>query len=165
MHDIVIMNLYSISGGRGLIGVNHGNKHYVVSFKQEKTAQRVKNSVHFEPRLYLERSIIEDVSFEVNTALETIGIKSDVDEIMVDTAAKLTVMKNKDTWLETPPDESEELEIVPVPYESFFLYPFENNLGIILQHDLYSEDSDKFVFLCSVVDPCGIYLKDMSTML
>lgn len=154
------MNLYSISGGRGLIGVNHGNKHYVVSFKQEKTALRVKNSVNFEPRLYLERSIIEDVAFEVNTALETIGIKSDVDEIMVDTAAKLTVMKNKDTWLEPP-----EFEIVPVPYESFFMYPFENNLGIILQHDLYSEDHDKFVFLCSVVDPCGMYLKDISTML
>ena len=128
------MNLYSISSGNGgLIGVTHSQKHYVVSFKQERTARRVKKTIHTQPRLYLERSIIEDVAHDVNTALKSIGIQSDVPNIMVDTAAKLTILKDKDYG--DPDSEMMPLEIVTVPYESFFMYPFENNLGIIMQYD------------------------------
>lgn len=159
------MNLYSISSGNGLIGVNHAQKHYVVSFKQERTAQRVKKNVHSQPRLYLERSIIEDVAHDVNTALKSIGIHSDVPNIMVDTAAKLTILKDMQSAEPYHQDYSPqmtELEIVTVPYESFFLYPFENNLGIIMQYDLFLEDSEKYVFLCSVVDPCGLSLNNAS---
>jgi hypothetical protein len=156
------MNLYSISSGNGgLIGVTHSQKHYVVSFRQERTAQRVKKAVHIQPRLYLERSIIEDVAHDVNTALKSIGIHSDVPNIMVDTAAKLTILKDTDAndQYHHGSPEASPFDIITVPYESFFMYPFENNLGIILQYDLFLEDSEKYVFLCNVVDPCGLYLK------
>jgi len=158
--------MFSISSGNGgLIGVNHAQKHYVVSFKQEKTAQRVKENLHLQPRLYLERSVIEDVAYDVNTALKSMGLQSEVPNIMVDTAAKLTVLKDtqakarrQDTISSS--DLDLDLEIVTVPEESFFMYPFENNLGIIMQYDLFLEDPEKYVFLCSVVDPCGLYLEN-----
>lgn len=146
--------MYTIrSTDHGLVGVNHAQKHYVVGFKRIAMAHKVNRLIHEAPKLYLERSEIIDVSQEVCGKLKDIGLMTEIPSILVDTAAKLTVLKSNS-------DEAryKQTEVQRIATEDMFMYPFERNLGVIMEYDLYSEDSEKFVFLCNVIDPCGVIL-------
>ena len=116
-------------------------------------AHKVNRLIHEAPKLYLERSEIIDVSQEVCGKLKNIGLMNEIPSILVDTAAKLTVLKSNI-------DEAryKQTEVQRIATEDMFMYPFERNLGVIMEYDLYSEDSEKFVFLCNVIDPCGVIL-------
>lgn len=144
--------MYSIrSNTQGLIGVSHAQKHYVVGFKRVSMANKVNRLIHQAPKLYLERSKIIDVSRDVYGNLAAMGIQTEIPSILVDTAAKLTVLKDTN-------DVVRDTEVHRLATEEMFMYPFERNLGVIMEYDMYSEDSEKIVFLCNVIDPCGIIL-------
>ena len=152
--------VYTIGCGHSnqLLGVSHGNRWYVVAFPDKNVATIVQNKISIPPRLYLQRSPkTEDISAEVFPQLKAMGIELNDNlyhEIIVDTDAQLTIMKNND-------EDNDNMSllhsvIMSVPDNDFYMYPFNTNVGVIIQRELVSEDEDKYVFSSHIVDPCDL---------
>ena len=138
-----------------MLGISHGHRWYVVAFPNDNITTRIQNKISNPPRLYLQRSSkTEDISSEVIPQLKAMGVDINADlyrEIIVDTDAQLTIMKRD--IVDEPMSNSVIMEVAD---NDFYMYPFNTNVGVIIQRELISEDDDKYIFSSHIVDPCDL---------
>lgn len=144
-------SVYLISGKNGALAVAHNNRHYVVGFSRETTARRVSKTLPpASPKLRLEVSKVEDITHDINFGLRQLGVLDDTTKVAgvtVATNAKLTITK-------CPDCRPEDFSVSAIDRDEFLMYPFEKCLGVVLQNDLYAEDTASYTFLANVIDPC-----------
>ncbi len=144
-------SVYLISGRNGALAVAHNNRHYVVGFSRESTARRVlKTLPPTSPKLQLEVSAVEDITHDINFGLQQLGAldaTTKVAGVTVATNAKLIVTKSPDCH-------QDDFSVSAISRDEFLMYPFEKCLGVVLQNDLYAEDTGRYIFLANVIDPC-----------
>lgn len=144
------MSVYTIATKTGQsLGLAYKTKYYIVGFSRLSTAEVVKRNVSSVcPKLHIEAPHHEDITHDINFGLHQLGILDNfkVKNVSVAMGAKLSIMKGQ-----AAADAG--LHVVKVDYQDFLMYPFQRGLGIILEYDLYWEDTNHYTFLSNIVDP------------
>lgn len=132
--------------GRPLTFVDRTNR-YVVGFPSTYHAQYVQRMIdNSTPDIHLQRSIIHDVTDDVNIGLSNLSQSTRVQHITIDTDAVMSIQKYKK-------DMSGCFDIDQVGMADFMMYPFEQNLGIAMPYEITNDNDDYIVFLSQIVDP------------
>jgi hypothetical protein len=151
--NLINQNVYAIQGKNGYVGCSSRTKNYIVGFQTRIKAHEVKSKIDLEPKIYLERRHIEEITDDINSGLSDIGFSKNelrVKDVTIDVEAKLTILKN----LDGTPRKTKDLKIEQIPVSTFLMFPFDKCLGVIMPYDLWYEDENKYIFLSQVVDPC-----------
>ena len=137
----------------------HGNRlhHYIVGFKSSILARKVHYNIDPEPILRLERAHRIDISNELNTCLDELGISGVDNRVYIDVMSMLYVPKAQHPGGILDPMNDGGFHMEEHPLEDLYMMPFDKNIGIVLPYDLFMEDSKKLVFYCQVIDPVDSY--------
>lgn len=130
--------MYLLKRGSKTLSMKYNDRHYIVGFKTVLMARKVHYSMHPEPKLVMVR---DD---NVTHGITNININLDVN-------ATLFIPKCKGNVLDPMNDGS--FHLSKVSYDNFLLYPFANNIGIIMPYNLEDENEFEFMFKAHVIDP------------
>lgn len=137
--------MYLLKQGNKTLSLKHYDRHYIVGFKTDVMARKVHYSIHPEPKLI----IVRDENVLHGKILKSMGL-TDMN-LNLDVNATLFIPKCKGSTLEPMNDGG--FHLSKVSYESFLLYPFVNNVGIIMPYKLEEENEYEFMFKAQVIDP------------
>jgi len=95
-----------------------------------------------------------DVTHDVKEGLETLNVPFHAQApVTIDTQATLFFPKlTRGSPLD--PENDAGLHMATIDAADFMMYPFENNLGIIMPYDLVQERPHELLFKAQVIDPC-----------
>lgn len=135
-------------------------RYYVVGFQNLMHAKKIQYDIKPEPNLKLYRTEYLNIVSQVNKGLEEFGVDKINSHIVIDTMARLHVpKKNTDVYPSDHEMNDGGFHLSTVSYEDFLMYPFDNNVGIIMPHTLENETETEFVFTSNVVE--STYSTDM----
>jgi len=148
-------HVYALKHASGFVGLQHLDRSYVVGFRSRLYAYRVRDTVHPDMRIKLQKHSPEDVGSEVNFGLKHLGVGINIDErITIDTRAELFVpMKTPHASSKNSPV----IDVVAMEESDFMTMPFSKRIGVVCAHALLEEDDDHAVFLSDVIDPLSQY--------
>lgn len=136
-----------------LLGVKPMQKaNYVVGVQATNLYRRISGSPT--GSMDIRRGFFEDVSQDVNAGLRGRGIEQSYEKIVIDTDAELHVYKGPGPGGPGGPGRE-------VCMEEFIMYPFKNNLGIVMPYRLKGSHAyevngqifDVDVYSANVIDP------------
>jgi hypothetical protein len=139
-------SIYSLKTKNGLFTFPHNNTRYIVGFHSRHHLNRVKEVLQPRTDITLYRNEPEDVSKEVEYGLNQMGISSPSKNIVIDANATLLIPKSVEK-------DKDDMLVIACPYQSFMLFPFTHNMGIVMAHYLEEEDDKVFHFLVDVIEP------------
>lgn len=128
-----------------LIGI-HNN--YMIGTPSPIIYNKIRQNIGNVSKLHVKRSITYNVSEEVNVGLKEFNIMKDYKNIFIDTNAELELIKMYPTTVD-------KLEIIDSM--DFIMYPFQNNLSIMMATDILSENEYKIMFGVSIIEAVDDY--------
>ena len=152
--------MYVLKQGNKSLSLIHCERHYVIGFQSSSMARKVHYNLHpavgtgpSSPNMRLERYEEIDVTQEVKQGLGDLDVPFRAQSVTIDTQATLFLPKHE---VGAPHDPSNDMGIhlSTVDVSDFMMYPFENQLGIIMPYDLVHERPHEFLFKAQVIDPC-----------
>ncbi len=157
-----MQNYYLLKHHKNYFGFVDYEKHYVVGFNQHHLNYLLRNNITKKSKACLIRNHTEDVTQDINAGLIMKGVSQTISGVTIDVGAKLIITKDEEFV-----EKDDVFEIDHVQIDNFILWPFQNNLGVVLTTDLYTEDKDKYVFTSQIIDPCQsseMFLKKLETL-
>lgn len=127
-------------------------RHYIIGFASNILARKVQYTMAPTPSLRLYRSDYDDVSQQVSRGLMEFGVPALQSQLVLDTRAKLHISKSNPNLPSDHPLNDGNFYISQVPISDFLMYPFVENIGIIMPYDLDKEDDSELVFSTSVIE-------------
>lgn len=144
--------MYTLKTRSGMLGCVSDSKTYVVGFNNLKMASRVSSILKTPPKLTLTRKHTIDVTDDIKSGLEELGLELDFEltSVNLDTEAVLTIEKS-----ENPDNQHNQVEVDLMDAGDFMFMSFGNNVGLIMPFKMHYEDSNQLLFKSSVVEPCN----------
>jgi hypothetical protein len=118
------------------IGFYHKNKPYVIGFKSPRLARSVMYMLDEDPKFLL-------LKHSPKTMIEP---ETQV-ELNIDSEATLFIPKNNSKTI------IDSYYINVINFDDFIIYPYTNNIGIIIPYFQVTQDDNEFVFKSHVIDP------------
>lgn len=128
-------------------------RHYIVGFKSVMLARKVHYTMHPDPILRLERGMPINITTDVNTQLDSLGIQQTGGTVTIDVLSKLFIPKMQFSGGVVYPPNDGGFHLHEGDMADLFMLPFENNIGIILPYDMDYEDAHNIVLSCQLVEP------------
>ena len=135
--------VFTLKRNSSYYGVNIGNKSYAIGFSKIAHARRVQYV--YDPQ--------KPINMVRRSPIDIVGKDTLLQKITIDVNAQLDIPKliERDSVIDTIDEETYMHE----EYMSeFLLFPFQNNVGIILPYDVDIETHDRIVFKSQVIEPC-----------
>ena len=128
-------------------------RQYVIGFKTPVMARKVQYNCHPDPTLRIERSDFINITQEVNTSLEILGIAGVNSSISIDVFATLYILKMNHPGGVSNPMNDGGFHLEEYALEDLYMMPFEKNIGLIMPYLIRDDDKKYMVFTCQVIDP------------
>jgi hypothetical protein len=147
--------------------ISSKTNNYVIGFRSPVVARKVQyvldgTITSEEQQLVIRSWNPTDVTVRVNEGLEALGVAATDGSVVVDTAAELIVPKrgslcgpSNAELAEHPILGDSTMHLFEVPLPDFLMYPFDQNIGIVMPYTLDREDAYSMTFLAQVVDAAG----------
>lgn len=130
-------------------------RNYVIGFQSVHMARKVHYSLSPDVQPSLIRVNNFEVTDEVNEGLASLNKPIVQGKIYIDTHALLHIPKKDQSLPEELTDMN--LHLQSVDYLDFMMYPFEQNIGIIMPYKIEKENQFEIQFLSNVVDALDTY--------
>jgi hypothetical protein len=131
------------------------SRNYVIGFQSVHMARKVHYSLSPDIEPSLVRVNNFEVTDEVNQGLSSLNKPIVKGKIYIDTHALLHIPKKDQNLSEELGDMN--LHLQSVDYLDFMMYPFEQNIGIIMPYRIEKENQYEIQFLSNVVDALDTY--------
>lgn len=136
-------------------GAEERHVHYAIGFASAVLARHVMYCIPPEPQggMGLRRSASHNVTSDVNTGLNELGMPNVSGSVTVDAHATLWLPK-LDPAL--PPALNDGMfHLTELPMEEFLMFPFDRNMGILLAYTMQDETDSQMVLHASLVEPAN----------
>lgn len=125
-------------------------RHYVIGFPNTSLARQVMYNMAPDPSIRLYRRNHVNVTEEVNEGLDSLGCEKVDGAIILDTQAMLHIPR-QDSSL--PPEMNDGMfHLSKISFEDFLMYPFNNNIGIIMPYYVDRDTPHELVMLSNVIE-------------
>jgi hypothetical protein len=137
-------NLYALRQGNKTVSIFHGNRHYVIGFKNKVITRKVHYSMHPENKIIM----LRDDNINLHDQLLENGYDL---QLSMDVNATIFIPKCVGSILH--PMNDGKFHIFEYKEAEFLSFPIEKNLGIAIPYKLQHEDEHEFTFKACVIDP------------
>lgn len=155
---------WMIKRGNTAMATTYANKRYIIGFPEKNIATRVAHNTPSYGINRLHRSMHDDIALDVKKSMieMQLPISRVADSITIDVIARLYVPKisfinntfdlsglggTSSAWI--PSD----VDVVGIQFQDFLMFPFEKHVGVVIPYEVEAENSEEYVFTCSVIDP------------
>jgi hypothetical protein len=147
------MKIHVLKQGNKSLSLTYNQRHYVIGFQSTAMARKVHYNLHPDPesRMRIERREHVDVTRDVKNGLRELDVLFSAESVTIDTRALLYMPKATNGSILVENDAG--IHLSTMDYSDFIMYPFENNIGVIMPYDLLYETPFEFTFTSQVIDP------------